>query len=122
MGQLGRKKHKVRTGFVAKMLRPASLYLIRPILPVTAVIYWTRKKSASRKNSTCAHDGQDHEFAITDPHFESRYGGLRRLKGMPPADIQLPCDQSLHLCLSLTPDFHGAHYKNCGDHLEAPPP
>jgi hypothetical protein len=111
----------VRGGYVGKMMQPASLYFIKPEGEVKVCVYWDEEKMRVRKRLRLRHGGQDHEFDITDPQFESHYPGLTHSKDGPPTEIPLEADGRLHLCLSLTPEFHGAHYKIAATIWEAPP-
>jgi hypothetical protein len=113
---------KTRVGYVSKMLRPASLYFIKPEGEVKARIFWDEEKKRIKQRLHLRYAGQDNEFDITDPLFGSNYLGPRRPKGSDPIEITLPADGRLHLCLSLTPEFHGAHYKIAATIWEAPPP
>jgi len=116
--------HKVREGFVAKMLRPATLYFIKPEESIQVSIF---KETSSdhqaklRRVLRLRHRGTDHEFAITDPRFEDCYLGGQRVFSERPLELTLPQTGRLYLCLSLTPPFHGAHYKIAATVWENPP-
>jgi hypothetical protein len=111
----------VRGGYVSKMMRPASLYFIKPEGEAKAAVYWDEEKKRVRKRLHLSYNGQDHEFDITDPLFEGSYVGSRHIKTRELLDIPLAADGRLHLCLSLTPEFNGAHYKIAATIWEAPP-
>ncbi len=103
------------------MLRPASLYFIKPSGAIKAVLFWDEEKKRLKNRLHLRYNGVDHEFDITDPLFESHYVGHLRAKGREPVEISLAAGGRLHLCLSLTPEFHGAHYKIAATLWEAPP-
>ncbi len=112
---------KVRAGYVVKMPGPATLYLIKPEGKVTAVVFREKDTKKFRQRLHLKYNGVEHEFDITDPNFESCYLAAARKIGEEPVEIPLPNDGSLHVCLSLTPEFHGAHYKIAATIWEAPP-
>jgi hypothetical protein len=111
---------KVRGGYVSKMMQPASLYLINPKQGARVVVFWDEATKRVKKRLHLRHQGQDHEFDVTDPTFEGRYLGSRRPQAET-CEVALPADGRLYLCLSLTPEFHEAHYKIAATIWEAPP-
>ncbi len=116
--------HKVIEGHVARMLRPASLYFIKPDQDVHVTISKETgrdQQAKLRRVLRLRHQGTDHEFAITDPLFEDHYFGGRRVFSERPLELDLPQTGRLFLCLSLTPPFHGAHYKIAATVWENPP-
>jgi len=109
---------KVAAGYVSRMFRPATLYLIKPEGAVCAKVF--KEGPKLRRRLHLRHHDVEHEFAITDPLFESHYPVRGRI-GETPVEIPLAADGRLHLCLSLTPEFNGAHYKIAATIWEAPP-
>lgn len=55
--------------------------------------------------------GVTYELSITDPSIEKRYHLACPAADEPPQDCALACGDHCRLCVSLTPPFHGFHYK-----------
>lgn len=68
---------------------------------------WGKK----RRRAEFTYNGVDYDFSLTDPVIEEKYSQLYPAANAAPyrfyANNQRPCD----LCVSLTPAFHGDHYK-----------
>jgi len=110
---------KVPAGYVGKMFRPATLYFLKPEGAVRARVF--KEGPKLRRRLHLRYHDVEHEFAITDPLFESHYPVMGRRLDAGPVEIPLEADGRLHLCLSLTPEFNGAHYKIAATIWEAPP-
>jgi hypothetical protein len=106
-------------GYVAKMLRPASLYFIKPANNLRIALF--KEDNRPRKRLLLRYADIEHEFDITDPRFEDNYLDGQRLNLSERNELTLQQDGRLYLCLSLTPPFHGAHYKIVATIWEKPP-
>jgi len=110
---------KLPEGYIAKMLRPSSLFFIKPAADFHIAIF--KEDDRPRRRLSLRYKDTDHEFDITDPTFEDRYLHGHRIIPGQKFEMTLPQDGRLHLCLSLTPPFHGAHYKIAATIWEKPP-
>jgi hypothetical protein len=110
---------KLAEGYVAKMLRPASLYFIKPAGDFRIALF--KEEARPRKRVALRYHDIEHEFDITDPSFEDHYLHGLRLGPEQRFEFTLKQDGRLYLCLSLTPPFHGAHYKIAATIWEKPP-
>lgn len=116
--------HKVREGYVSKMLRPATLYWIKPEGSMQISLFKEASRAGPaklRRVLRLRYRDTEHEFAITDPRLEDNYLGSRRVYSEKPVELELTQNGDLFLCLSLTPSFHGAHYKIAATIWERPP-
>ena len=110
---------KLPEGYVAKMLRPASLYFIKPAGDFRIALF--KEDDRPRKRLCLRYKDVEHEFDITDPKFEDNYLHGHRYTPGQKFELTLKQDGRLYLCLSLTPPFHGAHYKIAATIWERPP-
>lgn len=63
-----------------------------------------------RRRAKFLYDRRHYDFSLTDPIIQERYCRSFPKPEEGPRIVRLPCDECL-LCVSLTPEFHGYHYK-----------
>ena len=99
-----------------------SLYLIRPTefrveLSIEHNAYKNKDQKKSRARFTFG--GREYHMSITDPVFTDRYCRAYPALGSPPTTVR-PRSAGCLLCVSLTPEFKGYHYKVVATVLESP--
>ena len=103
-----RKNDRIRESLMKRRRGTPSLYIIR--VPMLVVSFsWASGKQ--RRRAEFSYNGVNYDFPLTDPVFEEKYSSWYPATNAAPyrfyANNQRPCD----LCVSLTPAFHGNHYK-----------
>jgi hypothetical protein len=107
----------VPAGYVKNMGKDASsLYLIRAPDGVK-FRYWKEMNPETTKERrlqrlTFSMANSLHDFSVTDPLFTRRHGIYEKTT----EELQIidfPKESDLYLCLSLTPELNGKHYKIC---------
>lgn len=122
----GRGWRRVAAGFVQKMVKPASLYLIKP-QEIVSVEVWSEPNKFEPPPAVKRHrlaklryGGVVHEFDIDDPVLAERYfprfprihAGRQRITLRSPAET--------FVCVSLTLPYRGHHYKIAAAFIEPP--
>ena len=118
----------VEAGYPQQMAKPASLYLIQPE-SFGSLRVWTeetidaqgRHYDRHRRRATLRYRGTFHEFDITDPQLQARY--YPSLPTRTEAGLNLPLrhPHRTAVCVSLTSEWHGRHYKIAAAFFEPPP-
>jgi hypothetical protein len=94
---------------------PASLYIIRPE-GLRIRLYTQAYKP--RRQALFRYRGVTYDLPITDPVIDEKCFGRIPKQGSPPLDFPLPCGDDCLICVSLTGDFQGHHYKIVATILE----
>ena len=122
----GRGWRRVRQGYVQRMPQPASLYLIKPE-EIVSVEVWSEPHPATPPPTLKRHrlaklryGGVVHEFDITDPAFADQYYRAFPAPNDGRRKITLRAPMETLVCISLTPEFRGYHYKIAAAFLEPP--
>jgi hypothetical protein len=116
---------RVPPGYVERMDRPASLYLIRPeTLKVSIETETNPFVSPPRaryiRRAYIRYASQDHEFAIDDPLLKERYYPNYPAIDTGPVDIALKDAANTLVTVSLTPEFREYHWKIGAAFFEPP--
>jgi hypothetical protein len=113
----GRGWRRVAAGYVQKMPKPASLYLIKPE-EIVSVEVWSEPNRYEPPPAVKRHrvaklryGGIVHDFDIDDPVFSDRY--YPRFPGVNAGrkQITLRAPTETLVCVSLTLPYRGNHYK-----------
>jgi hypothetical protein len=91
-----------------------SLYLIRPEelrLKFFLEFNEFKGKEVRRHRATFVYNDVEYDLALTDPVASSRYGSSFPAVGAPARVVPLTSQVAPLVCVSLTADFNGFHYK-----------
>ena len=105
---------RVNSGYVRRMQKPASLYLIKPER-FQSIKVWTASSQFEptgvkrQRRAVLAYAGATHEFAIDDTDFENRYYPIFPGLNEPPIYPQLQNPDETIVCVSLALE-HVDHY------------
>ncbi len=108
---------------LVKRANHQSLYLIRPVnlrVELSIEHHSVSNKDRKRTRARFRYRGQEYRMNITDPAFTARYCTAFPPVGKPPLVIRPPFGDNCLLCVSLTPEFNGLHYKVVAAVLELP--
>lgn len=114
----GTHQRSVPQGIVPNMAEPASLYFIRPEA-VGPIKVWTEDKvdgtgshfDRHRREISLKYRGLFHDFTATDPAIQELYYPRLPARGEPMLKIDIANGRLVYVCVSLTPPWHGRHYK-----------
>jgi hypothetical protein len=118
-----RRSDRVSPALVASLPDHQSLYLVRPSnLRFRA---WrefdaARQRERQRYRAIFDYGGIEYDLSLTDPVATDRFVPRLPSVGEPPQDFPCPLGERALLCVSLTPLFHGLHYKVVATVLETP--
>ncbi len=115
-----KRTNQASVSFQARQQGQSSITLIRP--QGLRIRLWTEfneyKYSEQRKtHAVFSYAGQEYDLSLTDPVFTSRYR-QHPACAEPPIELIPECRDKCALCVSLTPPFHGYHYKVVATVLE----
>jgi hypothetical protein len=121
----GRGWRHVAPGFVQRMTKPASLFLIEP-QEIVSIEIWSEPNrfpppaTKRRRLAKLRYGGIVHEFDIDDPVLADRY--YPRFPGLNAGrqTIALRCPSDTLACVSLTLPYRGKHYKIAAAFIEPP--
>lgn len=106
----GVKQDRVTSKFLLARKSHQSLYLIRPVhfhfsVEISA---WDgiRKKQL---RAVFNYNGKPYNFSMTDPLISQKY--FRNFGQVNSGEVELEPNDDLLICVSLTPEFNGHHYK-----------
>lgn len=109
------------TVFVLSRTGHQSLYLIRPVnfrVELTARASRFEPAPLRRPRAKFGYRGVEYELNVTDPAFLDRWCRAGPEPGAPPTVVRPVFGDRCLLCVSLTPLFHGYHYKVVATVLE----
>lgn len=112
----------VEAGYVRAMREgPSSIYLVRAPKCWTFTYFkeWDTFKGYEKKRRrlTFTFAGQNHDFSVTDSGFTRRHNIEGRFTNQRQI-LSVPNLAGCYFCVSLTPEFHGKHYKICATIFE----
>ena len=115
---------RVKAGFSLTMAKTASLYLIKPE-KIHSISIWAESNPFEpqrpvKRHRTAAifYGGDLHHFDIDDPAFATKYFPNFPKVGDSSINVQLP--ENTLLCVSLTGEYYGHHYKIAAAFFEPP--
>jgi hypothetical protein len=100
-----------------------SLHLVRPAdlrIELSQEYHEAKGRDVKRTRARFVYRGQEYVMTITDPVFTLRHCTLHPPTGARPAVFRPPCKDRCLLCVSLTPEFRGFHYKVVATILNLP--
>lgn len=118
-----RQSDRVSPAALASPAEHQSLHLVRPSnLRFRA---WrefdaARQRERQRYRAIFDYGGIEYDLSLTDPVATDRFVPRLPSVGEPPRDFPCPLGERALLCVSLTPLFHGLHYKVVATVLETP--
>jgi hypothetical protein len=86
-----------------------SLYLIRPTN--LRIRLFRDDRNLGKTQAVFLYNGAEYDFPITDPLIHRSYDPQIPETTDDLLEIRLPCGDACYLCVSLTGEFHGNHYK-----------
>jgi len=114
---------RVTGSFLASRPKHQSLHLIQPIDLRLELSYehnsfknYNQKKTRAR----FGYRGQEYLMNLTDPAFTAKHCTRYPALGEAPTVVRPPYGDKCLLCVSLTPEFNGYHYKVVATVLELP--
>lgn len=117
---------RVKSGYVRRMPKPASLYLIKPER-IQSVKVWTAPSqfeqtgTKRRRRTVLSYAGVTHELAIDDTELEDKYYPQFPKLGEPPVCPKLRKPEETVICVSLALEhLDHFHYKIAAAFLEPP--
>ena len=114
---------RVRPAFLSNREAHQSLYLIRPAnLRLRLWTEFNQFKGRDQKKSRAVFDynGWGYSLSLTDPVATDRYCRQFPAVDEQPREFPLACGDRCLLCVSLTPEFNGYHYKVVATVLQLP--
>lgn len=118
----------VRAGYIPRMTKPASLYLIKAPKGWSFEHFkeWNQTTGYNKKRRRLKmfFGGHYHDFAVTDSEFDRRFKLPNASSSWPdnPTVLAVPNPDDVYFCLSLTgltpPNFVSHHYKICATIFE----
>ncbi len=116
----------VPAGYIQKMGQAAaSLYLVKAPEKFN-LTYHKEYNSFKRYDKKVRKlefklDGKFHEYSVTDPEFDRRFKLPVAVSNWPdaPQAVVVPNPGGCYVCLSLTPELNGRHYKICATLFES---
>lgn len=118
-----RSSDRVSPAALASSADHQSLYLVRPSnLRVRA---WrefdaARQRERHKARAIFDYEGIEYDLSLTDPLATDRFVPRLPAVGEPPREFPCPLGERALVCVSLTPLFHGLHYKVVATVLETP--
>jgi len=106
--------------FVLRQARHQSLYVIRPHhlrFELSCKRNEYKNRDEKRTRAQFSYGGLMYDMSLTDPVFTERYCPRHPAVGARPLVIDSPYTECL-ICVSLTPEFNGYHYKVVATVLE----
>jgi len=100
--------------FLRKRPKHQSLYLVRPSelrIELSFVHNQFKKVDQKRTRAKFSYCRHEYEMGLTDPIFTDRYCTAFPSLGAKPSTVRPPYQDECLLCVSLTPEFNGYHYK-----------
>jgi hypothetical protein len=100
-----------------------SLYLVRPNdLRIELSCVHNQHKNIEQKKTRAkfSYDTHGYDMGLTDPIFNDRYCTVFPALGAKPLIVRPPHGDECLICVSLTPEFNGYHYKVVASILELP--
>jgi len=116
----GQKTDRVSPAFLGRMAQRQSLHLIQPDsfhLKIETKTWEGQRKK--RMRGIIRYRGQTYDFGLTDPLIDKKY--CPDFHNAPDGVVRLKHDDQNVLCVSLTPEFQGLHYKVVAAVLELMP-
>ncbi len=114
---------RVTGKFLLNQPKHQSLYLIRPAdLRIELTCEHNRFKNMDQRKTRVAfvYHGQHYQMSLTDPDFTDRYCMTYPAIGAHATIVRPSFIDNCLLCVSLTPEFNGYHYKVAATVLELP--
>ncbi len=112
---------RVTGAFLTRRSNHQSLYLIRPVdLRIKLSFEHNPFKDKDQRKTRAAfrYNGQTYQMNLTDPDFTDRHCTTYPKLGAPASLVRPPYGDRCLLCVSLTPEFNGYHYKVVATVLE----
>lgn len=113
-------------GFPQRMEKPASLYLIKPD-ELVSIQVWAEPNPFEPPPAVKRHRqvhlryaGVVHDLDITDPEFGRQYYPNFPAPNAPTLTINVARPSETLVCVSLTPEFRGYHYKLAAAFISPP--
>jgi hypothetical protein len=114
---------RVKNGYVPKMEKPASLYLIKPDY-IQSIQVWSESNqygTRTRRRIWISHAKILHELDIDDVDFQKKYYPKIPAVGEPAISVNLTDAKGTIICVSLTPEFKDHNqYKIAAAFFEPP--
>jgi hypothetical protein len=117
---------RVKVGYPQSMNKPASLYLIKPE-SIQSIKIWSEpnpfepaKPVKRHRQLILRYAGISHEFDIDDVDFADKHYPNFPGVNEPAVYPKLRNPAETLICVSLTPEFHGHHYKIAAAFFEPP--
>ncbi len=107
--------------FLSKRADYQSLYLIRPSNPHLELSFEYNpfiNRKQKKQRLKFIYGGQEYGMNLTDPIYTERHGIAFPAPGAKASIIDLPCGNNCLLCVSVTPELKGCHYKIVATILE----
>jgi hypothetical protein len=115
---------RVVAGYPQKMSKPASLYLIKPE-DILSISIWSEpnpfeptKPIKRHRQAIIRYAGTSHSLDIDDVAFADKYYPKHPAPHDPPISVKLKNPKETLVCVSLTPEYRGKHYKIAAAFLE----
>ncbi|MCX5660988.1 MAG: hypothetical protein NTW19_14970 [Planctomycetota bacterium] len=118
-----RKTDRVAPEILARRDRHQSIYLIRPVdfrVEISNELNTWKNAHVGERRAHFTYNNTKYALKLTDPVFIARFARDFPPPNAPPKIIQLPSRDNCLLCVSLTPEFHGYHYKVVATVLKLP--
>lgn len=111
---------RVADDFLRQHPPKASLYWLH-VPCVTAHFEWEHREGRARKRyrAAFAYHGVEYKLNITDPKFMAQHAEKFPAENHPARSFVVKPTGGCYLCVSLTPEFNGHHYKVAATIIEA---
>jgi len=100
--------------FLKRRHNHQSLYLVGPIDLRIELSYehnQYKNKDQKRTRARFFYRGQEYQMNLTDPEFTTRFCTMYPALGARALVVRPPYKDDCLICVSLTPEFNGYHYK-----------
>jgi hypothetical protein len=114
---------RVTGTFLLKSPRHQSLYLVRPTgfhVELTNNFNHFEGRNQQKRRACFTYRNQNYSLGVTDPEFIDLYAKKFPAPDKPAIVVRPPFGDNCLLCVSLTPEFNGYHYKVVATVLELP--
>jgi hypothetical protein len=117
---------RVTAGYPRAMREPASLYLVQPDR-IESISVWSERNPFDARRSVKGHRlarlryaGMLHHFDVTDPDFADRHYPRIPAPNEPGIEVKLTRPDETLVCVSVTGEYQGHHYKIAAAFFEPP--
>ncbi len=114
---------RLTDGFLLNRRKHQSVYFIRPTkfrVELTNNYNHFEGYNQKKRRACFAYGGREFSLGLTDPVFTDLYVKKFPAPGKPAIVVRPPYVDNCLLCVSLTPEFTGFHYKVVASVLELP--